>query len=103
MLPLRRYGKKGVSLLELALAAQQPVFSASHARWLRSATLLPANRKALAVLNVGSKTPGATVGCSGSSIRAAGRMPLSSSPVYIRIDNTCTVILTLTRSFNENF
>ena len=103
MLPLRRYGKKGVSLLELALAAQQPVFSASHARWLRSATLLTANRKALAVLNVGSKTPGATVGCSGSSIRAAGRMPLSSSPVYIRIDNTCTVILTLTRSFNENF
>ena len=103
MLPLRRYGKKGVSLLELALAAQQPVFSASHARWLRSATLLPANRKALAVLNVGSKTAGATVGCSGSSIRAAGRMPLSSSPVYIRIDNTCTVILTLTRSFNENF
>lgn len=103
MLPLRRYGKKGVSLLELALAAQQPVFSASHARWLRSATLLPANRKALAVLNVGSKTPGATVGCSGSSIRAAGRMPLSSSPVYIRIDNTCTVILTLTRSINENF
>ena len=103
MLPLRRYGKKGVSLLELALAVQQPVFSASHARWLRSATLLPANRKALAVLNVGSKTPGATVGCSGSSIRAAGRMPLSSSPVYIRIDNTCTVILTLTRSFNENF
>ena len=103
MLPLRRYGKKGVSLLELALAAQQPVFSASHARWLRSATLLPANRKALAVLNIGSKTPGATVGCSGSSIRAAGRMPLSSSPVYIRIDNTCTVILTLTRSFNENF
>ena len=91
MLPLRRYGKKGVSLLELALAAQQPVFSASHARWLRSATLLPANRKALAVLNVGSKTPGTTVGCSGSSIRAAGRMPLSSSPVYIRIDNTCTV------------